>query len=315
MKLCLCCGKPLHSESSEKFGWHASCTKKFFGTSVFPDIDVSKEGLYQLVLDSTGKGFTVTGVQKKLSLHLSEGEKPRLTLVNYPTGYILKPQTEDYIALPEMEYAVMQMAKASGIATVPFALVRLPSQDDSFAYITKRIDRENGKTLAMEDFCQLDGRLTEDKYRGSYERCGKIVNRYSHRAKLDISELFLRIVFSFAVGNSDMHLKNFSLIETEEGSSDYQLSAAYDLLSTNVVLPADREQMALTLNGKKQNIRRKDFLAFAGTIGLEEKIAGKMIEKIRKLESRYLDICAVSFMPDDMKDALSALIQDRLAML
>ena len=75
------------------------------------------------------------------------------------------------------------------------------------------------------------------------------------------------------------------------------------------------KQRRLFANEKKQNIRRKDFLAFAGIIGLEEKIAGKMIEKIRKLESRYLDICAGSFMPDDMKEALSDLIRDRLAML
>ncbi|MBO2526973.1 MAG: type II toxin-antitoxin system HipA family toxin [Clostridiales bacterium] len=315
MSNCLCCGKPLRSEASEKFGWHASCVKKFFGTSAFPDIDVSKEVLEQLALDSTNKGFTVPGVQKKLSLHLTEGEKPRLTLVNYPTGYILKPQTEDYAALPEMEYAVMQMAKATGIFTVPLALVKLSSQENAFAYITKRIDREDGKTLAMEDFCQLDGRLTEDKYRGSYERCGKIVNEYSCRARLDLSELFLRIVFSFAVGNSDMHLKNFSLIETEEGSAEYRLSAAYDMLSTNVVIPADKEQMALTIKGKKQNIRRKDFLVLAGTIGLDEKIAEKLIEKIVKLERRYLDICAASYMPDEMKEELCKLIQARLAIL
>lgn len=315
MRNCLCCGKPLRSESSEKYGWHVSCIRKFFGTSVFPDMDLSKEALSRLALDSTGKGFTVPGVQKKLSLHLTDDEMPRLTLVGYPTGYILKPQTDDYAALPEMEYAVMQMAKASGIATVPFALVQLPSQNHSFAYLTKRIDRENGKILAMEDFCQLDGRLTEDKYRGSYERCGKIINEYSCRAKLDISELFLRIVFSFAVGNSDMHLKNFSLIETDEGSAAYQLSPSYDMLSTNVVIPADKEQMALSMNGKKQNIRRKDFLVFAETIGLERKIADKMIQKIVKLESRYLKICADSFMPDNRKSELSHLIQDRLALL
>jgi len=315
MSNCLYCGKPLRGESCEEHGWHDFCIKKFFGTKVFPDIDVSKEVLDQLVIDSTSKGLTVPGVQKKISLHLTVGEKPRLTLVNYPTGYILKPQTEDYTALPEMEYAVMQMAKASGIATVPFALVKLPSQDNAFAYITKRIDREDGKLLAMEDFCQLDGRLTEDKYRGSYERCGKIVNEYSHWAKLDISELFLRIVFSFAVGNSDMHLKNFSLLETDEGSGNYRLSAAYDMLSTNVVIPADKEQMALSINGKKRNIRRKDFIAFAKAIGLEEKTAEKMIEKTSKLESRYLGICADSFMPGDMKEALCNLIRERLAIL
>ena len=313
MSRCLCCGKTLRTEN--EYGWHASCVKAFFGMTKFPDIDVSKEVLNQIAIDNTNKGFTVPGVQKKLSLHLSDEDTPRLTLVNYPTGYILKPQTDEYIALPEMEYLIMQMAETSGIKTVPYALLRLPSQDNSYAYITKRIDRTNGKMLAMEDFCQLDGRLTEDKYRGSYERCGKIISEYSELKGLDHTELFIRIVFSFAVGNSDMHLKNFSLIETSENSNKYILSAAYDMLSTNVVIPTDKEELALTINGKKQNIRRKDFIKFAETIGIAEKTADKMIEKIVKLKDKYIAMCRESYMPDYMKETLENLIENRIAIL
>lgn len=319
MKRCLCCGKPFKALTTkierDIYGWHFSCMNDFFGTSTFPHIDVSKDVLNQIAIDNTSKGYTVPGVQKKLSLHLSKEDNPRLTLVNYPTGYILKPQTEEYTALPEMEYLVMQMAEATGIKTVPYALLRLPSQDNAFAYITKRIDRADGQMLAMEDFCQLDGRLTEDKYRGSYERCGKIVLKHSSTKGFDTTELFIRIVFSFAVGNSDMHLKNFSLIETAEGSGEYILSAAYDMLSTNVVIPADQEQLALTINGKKQNIRRKDFTEFAETIGIADKTAEKMIEKIVKLKDKYITMCRESYMPDDMKAALETLIEKRIAIL
>ena len=113
MSRCLCCGKELRN--GNEYGWHSACVKSFFGMTKFPDIDVSKETLNQIALDTTGKGFTVPGVQKKLSLHLSKEENPRLTLVNYPTGYILKPQTDEYSALPEMEYLVMQMANVIGI--------------------------------------------------------------------------------------------------------------------------------------------------------------------------------------------------------
>ena len=314
MSRCLCCGKLLRTETEHE--WHASCIKSFFGTKKLPDIDVSKEVLHQIVIDSTNKGYTVPGVQKKISLHLTaDGETPRLTLVNYPTGYILKPQTEKYTALPEMEYLVMQMAEATGIKTVPYALIRMPSQENSFAYITKRIDRMDGKMFAMEDFCQLEERLTEDKYRGSYERCGKIVAKYSTTSGFDMTELYLRTVFSFAVGNSDMHLKNFSLIETEEGSGKYILSAAYDMLSTNVVIPADKEQLALTLIGKKQNIRRKDFLVFADTIGIPERSAEKMIGTVVKLKEKYISMCRDSYMPEQMKANLENLIEQRIAVL
>ena len=313
MMNCLCCGKPLKTDSQNQ--WHKSCIKSFFGTSKFPDIDVSEEILNQLAIDSTTKGYTVPGVQKKLSLHLTTDSEPRLTLVNYPTGYILKPQTQEYSSLPETEYLVMQMAKASGIKTVPFALIKLPSQNNAFAYITKRIDRENGQILAMEDFCQLEGRLTEDKYRGSYERCGKIVSKYSVNSGLDLAEMFFRIIFSFAVGNSDMHLKNFSLIETSQQSEEYVLSAAYDMLSTNVVIPEDTEQLALTTNGKKHNLHRKDFLILAETIGINPKSAEKIIDKIVKMIPAYIEMCKASYMPDDMKDALEKLMTERIEAL
>ena len=319
---CLCCGKPFTkalSPQEEASGWHDRCVKVFFGTKHLPEIDVSEETLQLLAQESTQQGYTVPGVQKKLSLHLTgEGNDtfPRLTLVNYPTGYILKPQTAEYPHLPEVEYLVMQMAKLSGIRTVPFALIRMRGQ---YAYLTKRIDRQfvgDGsvpKMLAMEDFCQLDGRLTQDKYLGSYERCGKIIMKYSSRTGLDLSELFLRVVFSLAVGNSDMHLKNFSLIETEEGSGTYVLSDAYDLLPTNLILPTDTEQMALTLNGKKENIQREDLLALAESCGISSATALKLIRSITARQDNYLALCKESYLPDDMKAGLANLICQRIA--
>ena len=177
---CLCCGKSLRLED-EQIGWHIRCIKRFFGTSVLPNVEIDENTLELLALESTNKGYTIPGVQKKLSLYLiSEGKEPRLTLLNFPTGYILKPQVKDFRSLPEAEHLVMCMADAAGISTVPHALV---SGNGSFAYITKRVDRVFEKNevrmLAMEDFCQLDLRLTQDKYKGSYERCSKIIRKYS----------------------------------------------------------------------------------------------------------------------------------------
>lgn len=167
----------------------------------------------------------------------------------------------------------------------------------------------------MEDFCQLDFRLTQDKYRGSYERCAKVIERYSSQRGLDMSELFIRLVFSFIVGNSDMHLKNFSLIERAAGSEDYHLSQAYDLLPVNVIMPEDKEQFALTMNGKKRNLRRKDFLVFASACGIHEKAAEKMIARLLRMKPKFLDLCAASFLPKHMKEQLCALIEERCSML
>ena len=313
---CLCCGKPIIETATEQekdTQWHNRCVKRFFGTKTLPDIEVSEEVLEQLAIESTNKGLTVPGVQKKMSLHLdNSGATPRLTLVNYPTGYILKPQTKEYPCLPEAEYLVMHMAEKAKIKTVPHALIRIKAQDNALAYITKRIDRRDGKMLAMEDFCQLDGRLTEDKYKGSYERCAKIIRKYSSRAGLDITELFIRVVFSFIVGNSDMHLKNFSLIETDENSGSYILSDAYDMLPVNSVNPADTEQTALTLNGKKRNLHRNDFLKFADACQIDRAVAGKIIDILKRYESEFIRETEKSYLNDELKESLIALMKERI---
>ena len=308
---CLCCGKPLKTDDGTR--WHKACIRRFFGTTTLPEIKIDDDTLTALALENTGKGVTVPGVQKKLSLHLlSDTASQRLTLVDYPTGYILKPQVADFEALPQAEHLVMSMADATGIATVPHALI---CQNGEIAYLTQRVDRRFGKNsvelLAMEDFCQLDRRLTEDKYRGSYERCAKVIRQYSSRKQLDLSELFLRLVFSYVVGNSDMHLKNFSLIEPEVGSGRYVLSAAYDLLPVNVVMPEDTEEFALAMNGKKQNLCKKDFLVFADACGIQKNAAEKMIAKVLSMKERYLLLCEESLLPDRLKQRFAALMEKR----
>lgn len=316
---CLCCGKPINQTATDQEkinGWHKICVKHFFGTNQLPNIDLSVELLEQLADESTNHGFTVPGVQKKLSLNLLKEENPRLTLVNYPTGYILKPQSPEYPALPEMECLSMRMAQSVGIKTVPFALIKMHGQAQEVAYITKRIDRiekESDKTglLAMEDFCQLDERLTEDKYKGSYERCGKIISRYSNRPGLDLSELYYRLVFSFLTGNSDMHLKNFSLIETEENANTFVLSPAYDFLPVNIILPQDQEEFALTMRGKKKRLKYADFIVFAETIGLNEKSAKKMIRRLLSMKDHLQKMVEEALLPENYREGLIQLLNDR----
>ena len=312
---CFCCGKPLKTENDN--GWHKACIKRFFGIAHIPEIEIDEKTLESLAAQSTSKGLTVPGVQKKLSLHLStDNHNPRLTLVNYPTGYILKPQVKEFECLPEAEQLVMTMADATGISTVPHALIK---SGENLAYITKRIDRVFGKTdikmLAMEDFCQLDLRVTADKYKGSYERCAKVIGRYSSQIGLDMAELFMRLVFSFVVGNSDMHLKNFSLIETGESSNTFVLSPAYDLLPVNVIMPEDTEEFALALNGKKTHIRKKDFFVFAEECGISKASAEKMIAKIVSMKPKYIDMCNGSLLPDHLKERFAELIEQRCKVL
>ena len=309
---CLCCGKELNQSNASC--WHASCIKHFFGTTTIPQIEIDEETIKKLAKQNIDDGITIPGVQKKLSLHLSlDNSKPRLTLIDYPSGFILKPQVDDFTHLPEAEQLVMSMADITGIHTVPHALIK---ERDQFAYITKRIDRkiENNKVekIAMEDFCQLSLRLTEDKYKGSYEKVAKIIDKYSCQVGLDLSELFLRLVFCFVTGNSDMHLKNFSLIKSIDG---YVLSRAYDLLPVNLIMPEDKEEFALTMNGKKMHIRKKDFFEFASNIGIALTSAKKMINKVVSLKPKYIEMINDSYLFEDEKKRFVELINQRLDVL
>ena len=320
---CLYCGKEIQESASaheKEHCWHAKCIMSFFGTIKMPQLDITEEKLEELANATVNKGLTVPGVQKKLSLHLSTDIDSRLTIVDYPTGYILKPQTEEYANLPEFENLAMKMAELVGIQTVPNALIQNHGQ---YFYITKRVDRnfvpsasaDQVQMYAMEDFCQLAERLTADKYKGSYEKCGRIIKEHSSQAGLDMAEFFIRVVFSFVVGNSDMHLKNFSLMETEPGSRRFRLSAAYDMLPVNVVLPEDQEQMALTLNGKKKKIKRQDFMALAARCDITEKAAEKMIARICKQKEKFLQACDASYLPTEYKELSKQLITERVEVL
>lgn len=303
--VCLICRKPL--ENSTDF--HPHCSKKFFGHYPPPELAVSLEDLKQYAVQSVLARITVTGVQKKLSLGIEkQGRETRFTIVGLWGNFILKPPVDEYPFLPENEDTIMRLASVCGIPVVPHALIRLASGECS--YISRRIDRTfSGEKYAMEDFCQISGRMTEDKYKGSVERVGKLLRRFSVYPGLDAVDFFERVVVNFICGNADMHLKNYSLLETAEGM---RLSPAYDFVSTALVLPDDPEESALTINGKKNRLSRTDFDLFARTIGIPEPVSVKVYRKLRGKLDKMLDVVHSSFLPEWQQQTLSSLIGTRL---
>ena len=250
MNRCLRCYEPL--ENGGEF--HDRCARDFFRTNVDAKLPFSLNDIDAMAKEHVLTQVAVPGVQKKLSLHLrkSRGQHDRLTIVGYQGDYILKPPTDTYPELPELEDVTMHMAEICGIDVVPHTLMRLRSGER--AYITRRVDRiRPGVKRHMEDLCQVSGRLTEYKYSGSVEQLGKLIYRHSIAPGLDRINFFELLLFCFLTGNADMHLKNFSLLRHEEG---YRLAPAYDLLPTKLVLPADMEESALTVDGKKRRLDR-----------------------------------------------------------
>ena len=122
-----------------------------------------------------------------------------------------------------------------------------------------------------------------------------------------------QVVFSWITGNADMHLKNFSLYSKEQGK--YQLTPAYDMLSTALVMPEDTEELALTLNGKKRKIKKADFVTSMQASGLEDKIIENIFNKFAKAKEKWFEFIDLSFLPDEMKEGFKAIITEKLSLL
>ena len=263
---------------------HPACIKKFFGTTTLPVLDYTTEQLDQLAMQIIQEKTSMTGVQPKLSLHLNEhGGSKRLTIVGLWGDYICKPQTSQYGMMPEVEDLTMHLAEVARIDVVPHTLMRMA--DDTLCYLTRRIDRTpSGDKIAMEDMCQLTERQTEHKYNSSYEQIGKAILKYSSLPKMDVTNYFEYVLFSWLTGNNDMHLKNFSLYET---ANRIRLTPAYDLLNAAIINPKDDEELALTLNGRKKRLQREDFIKSGNTLGIKEVTIERLIDK-RPLQNLHL---------------------------
>lgn len=308
MNTCLYCYQPLLYNEND---FHTKCSKKIFGQPFVPELLFTEDNIEELAGAVIKNQTTVTGAQPKLSLHLASSDIPnnpkRFTIVGLWGGYILKPPTPHYLQLPEVEDLTMHLAEIAKIKVVPHCLIRLLS--GNLAYITKRIDRVKKEKLHMEDMCQLTERLTEDKYHGSYEQIAKAIFKFSVNPGLDVVNFFELVLFSFLTGNADMHLKNFSLISQTPGSPLF--SPAYDLVATTLVNPADNEDMALTLNGKKKKIKRSDFIAAFTCMKLDEKQQENIFKKMEKAKTKWLEFIDHSFLSKKFKATYKALINER----
>ena len=296
---CLFCYKPL---KEGEIDYHKACARKIFESTTVPVLPYTRANIKELAREIIIASTTVTGVQAKLSLDISRGhagEPQRFTIVGLWGRFILKPQTDRFANLPENEDLTMHMAEAAGIKTVPHSLIRFA--DGELCYLTRRVDRtKKGAKIAMEDMCQLSERLTEDKYKGSYERIAKLIRRYSSAPLLDIVNFWEVVLFSWLTGNADMHLKNFSLFRP---AFDYMLTPAYDLLSTALAMPEDDEELALTLNGKKKRIKREDFEIAMRDSGLEEKAISNLFLRFSKAIPKWHELITESFLPLNLQKA------------
>lgn len=251
--------------------------------------------------------MSIQGVQPKLSARLKI-KAGCFDIVDHNGNYILKPQSKDYPELPENEAITMTMAEQCGIEVPIHGLVY---SKDSMTYFIRRFDREgNNKKLAVEDCAQLLGLSRDTKYNSSMEKIIDAITRYCHYPKIEFVKLFKRIVFNFLIGNEDMHLKNFSLI-TRKGI--IQLSPAYDLLNTSIAIGNYKEELALPLNGKKNNLRKGDIFHYLAVerLNLPAAIIQEELMLFQSILPQWHELIRRSFLSKPMQDKYRVLLDER----
>ena len=307
-KKCLYCYKELDREGD----FHSSCSIRFFGSSEPPILDYTMSEMAELAKEVVESSVTVPGVQPKLSLGfiknvLQDGNKGRLTVMGALGGnYILKPQNEIFPQMPENEHLTMRIAELCGISVVPSTLIRLKSGE--LSYLTKRIDRtETGEKIHMLDMFQILEAF--DKYKNSVEKVGKAVAEHSSNTLLDLLRLFEVVLFCYITGNNDMHLKNFSLLLSNQ---NWTLAPAYDLLNVSLHISEDTEETALTIGGKKRKLTKSDFVNLGLSFQLTEKQIFNTFERFIKVEKKLKKEIKSSFLSSEYQMKYIELLETRL---
>lgn len=310
MSRCLYCNKELNSGEQD---FHNACARKFFGISPAPIFDYTRADMDTLAEEVIQSQTTLTGVQPKISLHLNEHKGcSRLTIVGLWGGFILKPQTETFPYLPEVEQLTMCLAEQFGISVVPHSLIRM--KDGELCYITRRIDRHpSNEKIAMEDLCQLSERPTEYKYKSSYEQVAKVIREYSSLPEMDLTRYYELLIFCWLTGNNDMHLKNFALYNP--AGESFRMTPAYDLLNAALVNPKDKEELALTLNGRKKKIKLEDFVQAMQKAGISDRIITNIFRRFQKKCPEWEQTIQQSFLPKEYQEAYWKMVMERLERL
>jgi serine/threonine-protein kinase HipA len=217
--------------------------------------------LFRYLLEKFASFSGISGVQPKILVRdekaFAEMEHTghRLSQSYKGATHIVKMwEPNEYPQLAANEYFCLGIARKCGLYVPPYRLA-----EDGIALVIDRFDlRMDGTYRGFEDFCVLNARRTDEKYRGSYET--SIMKRFAEFANSphvgeDLERLFTLIVINCALRNGDAHLKNFGIVY-DDVQGEARLAPVYDLVTTSVYLPKD--SMALTLNGTTKWASAKD---------------------------------------------------------
>ncbi|WP_369308831.1 type II toxin-antitoxin system HipA family toxin [Providencia rettgeri] len=280
------------------------------------------------------KGMSISGYQPKLSLRIEKGE---FQVVSDKGMYILKPSPEAYPYLAENEHATMRVMQRLGFAVPPFGLIYFKRTEhiaDELAFIVKRYDRlePNGEKIHQE---QLDGAMEiDDKYgnvagrkRVSYERAAKFLIKAVSDSLASKRDIFLRTVYAYVLGNNDYHLRNMGIIHPYNGKP--RLAPIYDFISVVPYASVFNEYLALPLLEIEENNNNispgldsvygeyigADFILFAQGMGLNSKLAKKLLLDVIKSHPIIIETYTASHMQAEDREKILRYVARRMTLL
>jgi serine/threonine-protein kinase HipA len=275
------------------------------------ELPYSASELRQEAAIRAGK-MSIQGVQPKLSALLNIKQQ-KFEIVDLGGKFILKPPLIDYPQVPENEDLTMRLAARIGIEVPLHGLIY--GKDGALTYFIKRYDRSGRhNTYHVEDFAQLAGQQRDTKYHSSMEQIARLVETYCTFPAVEKLKLFRQTLFSFLIGNEDMHLKNFSIIRKNDMVT---LAPAYDLLNTTMILLHPEEELALPLNGKKNRIKRNDLVDYFGSerLGLSKGAVNHVLETISQARNDWDSMLDISFLSLEMKEQYRRILNERFVRL
>lgn len=285
---------------------HLACLRRLFGVIYLPGIDLSLKEVSITAQKMVGK-LSISGVQPKLSIRINKRAK-RIEVTSEGGSHILKPQVQTFRNLPQNENLCMSTAARLGIDVPPHSLINL--SDGSLAYIVKRFDRIKEKKIHQEDFFQVLGK--KDKYSGSLEQIGQKLQRISLFPGLDVQLFFERVLFFFIIGNGDAHMKNFSIIYDDDGK--IRLSPAYDIVSSKLVIPGE-EDLALPMNGKRNNVTKNDFKKFSNYLEIPSKAYERILVRFKEGREIIEELATHSALDNEEKEHFLDIVNARYSRL
>ncbi len=304
-KTCLACLAPLVNLENEL---HVKCRRSLFGSSkVALKLPFSR---VQIIIEATQKALRMSlgGAQPKALVAIKKGE---LAIVESNGLFILKPSTEGHPHISENEHYCMNVVRSFSLPVPPFCLIKL--EGNEYAYLIKRFDREKEKKIHVEDFASVLSQKSSEKYEKSYLAVAVALSKHSRDYGLERYRLFQLIILSYVMGNNDLHLKNFSLIDQ---TSHYELSPCYDFVCSKYYYPSAPEMaielMPDYLGGLETTgyYQRADFELLAKELKLTTAQTNKSFEKLLDHKTKIFGLLNSSFIPKVEQEKIKEIIEN-----